>query len=48
MHEYAFRIGVNTVNTDDLLEVEMGGVELHVLADSGAYSNIIDERTWEQ
>ena len=47
-HEYAFRIGVNTVNTDDLLEVEMGGVKLHVLADSGAYSNLIDERTWEQ
>ena len=47
-HEYAFRIGVNTVNTDDLLEVEMGGVKLHVLADSGAYSNVIDERTWEQ
>ena len=47
MHEYAFRIGVNTVNTDDLLEVEMGGVKLHVLDDSGAYSNIIDERTWE-
>ena len=47
-HEYAFRIGVNTVNTDDLLEVEMGGVKLHVLADSGAYSNVIDEQTWEQ
>ena len=47
-HEYAFRIGVNTVNTDYLLEVEMGGVKLHVRADSGAYSNIIDERTWEQ
>ena len=47
-HEYAFRIGVNTVNTDDLLEVEMGGVKLHVLADSGAHSNVIDERTWEQ
>ena len=44
-HEYAFRIGVNTVNTDDLLEVEMGGVKLYVLADSGAYSNLIDERT---
>ena len=26
----------------------MGGVKLHVLADSGAYSNLIDERTWEQ
>ena len=37
-HEYAFRIGVNTVNTDDILEVEMGGVTLRVLADSGAYS----------
>ena len=47
-HEYAFRVGVNTVNTDDLLEVEMGGVKLHVLADSGAYSNLIDERTLEQ
>ena len=47
-HECALRIGVNTVNTDDLLEVEMGGLKLHVLADSGAYSNLIDERTWEQ
>ena len=47
-HEYAFRISVNTVNTDDLIEVEMGAVKLHVLADSGAYSNLIDERTWEQ
>ena len=36
------------MNTDDLLEVEMGGVKLHVLADSGAYSNVIDERTWEE
>ena len=47
-NEYAFRIGVNTVSTDDLLEVELGGVKMHVLADSGAYSNLIDERTWEQ
>ena len=36
------------MNTDDLLGVEMGGVKLHVLADSGAYSNLVDERTWEQ
>ena len=35
-HEYAFRIGVNRVNTEDLLEVDMGGVKLHLLADSGA------------
>ena len=34
-HEYAFGIGVNSVNTDDLLEVEMSGVKLQVLADSG-------------
>ena len=25
----------------------MGGVKLQVLADSGAYSNIVDEHTWE-
>ena len=46
-HQYAFRIGVNSVNTDDLLEVEVGGVKLQVLADSGAYSNIVDEYTRE-
>ena len=45
-HEYMFRIDVNILNTDYLLEVETGGVRLHVLADSGAYSNLIDERKW--
>ena len=34
-HEHAFRIGINSVNADDLLEVEEGGVKLQVLADSG-------------
>ena len=36
------------MSTDELLDVQMGGVKLHVLADSGAYSNLTDERTWEK
>ena len=37
-HKYAFRIGINSVNTDDLLVLEEGGVKLQVLADSGVKS----------
>jgi hypothetical protein len=45
--EYAFRIGINRIDGDDLLEVEVGGVKLNVLADSGTQSNSVDENTWE-
>ena len=46
--EFAFGIGVNRVAYDDqLLEIELGGVKLKVLPDSGAFTNIVDEHTWQ-
>ena len=45
--EYAFHTTINSVSADDLYQIEVGGVRLNVLPDSGANSNIVDENTWE-
>ncbi|XP_073237501.1 uncharacterized protein [Porites lutea] len=44
-HDYAFSIteGVHS----EMVTVQVGGVDLKMLIDSGANSNIIDEGTWE-
>ena len=45
-HDYAFSIteGENS----EMVTVQVGGVALKMLIDSGANSNIIDKGTWEQ
>ena len=45
-HDYAFSI--NEGDHSELTTVQIGGVDLKMLIDSGANSNIIDEWTWEQ
>ena len=45
-HDYAFSI--NEGDHSKLTTVQIGGVDLKMLIDSGTNSNIIDEWTWEQ
>ena len=45
-YDYAFSI--NEGDHSELTTVQIGGVDLKMLLDSGANSNIIDEGTWEQ
>ena len=44
-HDYAFLIHENTYSNK--MKVTVGGIDLHMLIDSGATSNVIDEHTWE-
>ena len=45
-HDYAFSI--NEGEQSEMITVQVGGVDLKMLIDSGANSNIVDEGTWEQ
>ena len=45
-HDYAFSITEG--EHSEMVTVQVGGVDLKMLIDSGANSNIIDEGTWEQ
>ena len=45
-HDYAFSI--NEGDHSEVTTVQIGGVDLKMLIDSAANSNIIDEWTWEQ
>ena len=47
LHDYALLIRENTYSNK--MKVNVGGVDLHMLIDSGATSNVIDEHTctWE-
>ena len=45
-HDYAFSI--NEGEQSEMVTVQVGGVDLKMLIDSGANSNIVDEGTWEQ
>ena len=44
--EYAFT--VDSGNIDGMVTVQRGGVSVEVLIDSGASTNVIDKRTWEE
>lgn len=37
---------MNSIKDDDLIQVNIGGVRLKVMVDSGASCNVIDEGTW--
>ena len=45
-HDYAFSI--NEGEQSEMITVQVGGVDLKMLIDSGANSNIVNEGTWEQ
>ena len=45
-HDYAFSITEG--EHSEMVTAQVGGVDLKMLIDSGANSNIIDEGTWEQ
>ena len=45
-HDYAFSITER--EHSEMVTVQVGGVDLKMLIDSGANSNMIDEGTWEQ
>ncbi|XP_070576981.1 uncharacterized protein [Ptychodera flava] len=45
-HDYFFT--VHGKGNSNMLDINIGGVKLQMLVDSGATSNIIDERTWER
>ena len=45
-HDYAFSITKG--EHSEMVTVQVGGVDLKMLIDSGANSNIIDEGKWEQ
>ena len=45
-HDYAFSI--NEGEPSEMITVQVGGVDLKMLIDSGANSNIVEEGTWEQ
>ena len=44
--EYAFT--VDSGNIGGMVTVQLGGVSVEVLIDSGASTNVIDKRTWEE
>lgn len=44
-HDYAFVL--SDVNKSERLNMNVGGVSLRMLVDSGATCNVIDEKTWE-
>lgn len=46
--DYTFQIsGINAVSDEDAVTVEVGGVSLKFMIDSGASVNVIDRNTWE-
>ena len=46
--QYDYAFGINEGDHSELTTVQIGGVDLKMLIDSGTNSNIIDEGTWEQ
>ena len=45
-NEYAFT--VDSGKKGGMVIVQLGGVSVEVLIDSGASTNVIDKRTWEE
>ena len=46
--QYDYAFSINEGDHSELTTVQIGGVDLKMLIDSGTNSNIIDEGTWEQ
>ena len=43
-----YAVTVDSGNIGGMITVQLGGVSVEVLIDSGASTNVIDKRTWEE